>query len=363
MTNLEVLKCPHAAFCKEGLITNIGSYISLLIILLFIILCIIFYKKDFNKLKKQINNILVSKRAPVKKNNNSKINIISKNSNSSLSILNSANIHLFKRSTKMRQKIIKEDKNKIIQNINKKLNKESNKNIKTNYIVYNDFELNTLNYKEALKYDKRTYFQYYWSLLKIKQIIIFTFFPVKDYNSFIIKFNLFCFSFLLSYSVNALFFNEPTMHKIYIDKGSYNFIYHIPQIIYSTIISKVINSLLKLLSLSQRNILEIKNETKINEIIIKKQKILKCLKIKFILFYTISLIFLFFFWYYLSCFCAVYKNTQYQLLEDTVISYALSLLYPFGLSLFPGIFRIPSLKDKKNNKECMYRMSKIIQII
>ena len=220
-----------------------------------------------------------------------------------------------------------------------------------------------MKYNDALSYDKRTYFQYYWSLLKIKQIIIFTFFPVKDYNSFIIKFSLFCFSFLLSYSVNALFFNEPTMHKIYIDKGSYNFIYHIPQIIYSTIISKIINTLLKLLSLSQRNIIEIKNEKKINQIIIKKQKAIKCLKIKFILFYIISLIFLFFFWYYLSCFCAVYKNTQYQLLEDTLFSYVLSLLYPFGLSLFPGIFRIPSLKDKKNNKECMYRMSKIFQII
>ena len=54
-----------------------------------------------------------------------------------------------------------------------------NKNNKANY---NDQELNTLEYKIAIEVDKRTYFQYYWSLLKKKQLIIFTFCPDNDYN-------------------------------------------------------------------------------------------------------------------------------------------------------------------------------------
>ena len=35
----------------------------------------------------------------------------------------------------------------------------------------------------------------------------------------------------------------------------------------------------------------------------------------------------------------------------------------FCIYLIPGIFRIPSLRNKKKNSECLYNISKIIQII
>ena len=226
---------------------------------------------------------------------------------------------------------------------------------------YNDTELNLLEYKEALEIDKRTYFQYYISLIKKKQLIIFTFYPTNDYNSMIIKICLLLFSFVLYYTVNALFFNDSTMHKIYEDQGAFNFLYHIPQILYSTIISSAINIIVKKLSLSENNVLEIKKEKKSENVDKKKQSVLKCLTIKFTLFFIVCILFLVFFWYYLACFCAVYKNTQYYLIKDTLLSFCLSLLYPFGLNLLPGILRIPSLKN--NNKECIYKISKIVQII
>ena len=84
---------------------------------------------------------------------------------------------------------------------------------------YNDEEKNNLKYKQALKYDKRTYFEYYISLLKTKHLFIFSFFYNNDYNSRIIKVDLFFISFILYYAVNALFFNDNTMHKIYEDEG------------------------------------------------------------------------------------------------------------------------------------------------
>jgi hypothetical protein len=115
----------------------------------------------------------------------------------------------------------------------------------------NDYELNSLSYKEALKFDKRTYLEYYLSLIRTKQLIIFSFFPSNDYNSRIVKICLFFFSFALYYIVNALFFNDSTMHKIYIDEGEFNFIYQIPQILYSAIISAIFNSIIKYFCLSE----------------------------------------------------------------------------------------------------------------
>ena len=56
-----------------------------------------------------------------------------------------------------------------------------------------------------------------------------------------------------------MFFSDDSIHKEYEDKGKYNFVYQIPKILYSTIISSIINVLLKKLSLSQKDILKIKN--------------------------------------------------------------------------------------------------------
>ncbi len=62
-----------------------------------------------------------------------------------------------------------------------------------------DYDLNTMVYKDALKYDKRKLIQYYISLLKIKNYILFAFFPNKDYNSTIIKISLFLIFFSIFY--------------------------------------------------------------------------------------------------------------------------------------------------------------------
>ena len=70
-----------------------------------------------------------------------------------------------------------------------------------------------------------------------------------------------------------------------------------------------------------------------------------------------------FFWYFISCFCAVYNNTQIILFKDTLISFALSMLYPFGLNLLPGIFRIPALRSKKKDKKCLYSFSGLLALI
>ena len=82
------------------------------------------------------------------------------------------------------------------------------------------------------------------------------------------------------------------------------------------------------------------------------------------LYFIIStILLLLLFWYYLSMFCAIYKNTQLHLIKDTLISFGLSLVYPFGISLFPGLFRIPSLSNKKGKRKYLYSISKILQLL
>ena len=228
---------------------------------------------------------------------------------------------------------------------------------------YNYEEINDLSYKEAKERDKRTYCLYYLSLLKTNHDIMFTFCLNTDYNSKIIKIDLFLISFTLFFSVNVLFFNDDTMHKIYEDKGSFDLLYQLPQIVYSSMISYIFKFLLDLLALSEGLILKLKSN-KITKGLDKRIDSLKTnLKIKFAFYFIISTIFLLFFWYYVSIFCAVYANTQIHLIKDTVISYILSLISPFFTYLIPGLCRIPALSNRKRNRVCLYNFSKILQIL
>ena len=130
--------------------------------------------------------------------------------------------------------------------------------------MLNDNELNSLTYKKAIKLDKRTYFQYYFSLLKVGNLLVFSFYiNNNDYNAQIIKMFLFFFFFSLYLTINALFFNDANIHQIYLDEGSYNFLYQIPQVIYSSLISAIITILIKYLSLSEKNIVEMKKTKKL----------------------------------------------------------------------------------------------------
>ena len=163
-------------------------------------------------------------------------------------------------------------KNSILKNSNdslinhKKLHiKQTEKDFDNNSVLKNkktltEYEMNLLNYELALILDKRTYWQYYWSLLKQKHLILFTFLPANDFNLSSLKIALFILSFSLYFTINGFFFNDETMHKVYKDNGVFNIIYQIPQILYSTLVSSVINMLLKKLSLSQKNILDINQE-------------------------------------------------------------------------------------------------------
>ena len=103
------------------------------------------------------------------------------------------------------------------------------------------------------------------------------------------------------------------MHKLYENKGVFDFIYFIPIILYSNIICIIINIIIKNLALSQKNIVKFKSLNYYDECKQQFGKLRKCLLIKFILFFILNFLFLFLFWYYVSCFCAVYKNSQINL--------------------------------------------------
>ena len=360
LINLDVIKCYKLIFYENGLLKNYGNYIILSIILITIISSIILLVKEFTSIKNLIQNIVN------KETINDKISLEEQK-------IEKKNINSLPSKKKKGKKIkIKKSKTTALSSIIYLGLKNSDDTINIYKIIkLNDYEKNNLPYQKAITVDQRTYWEYYKSLIKTKQLIIFSFFLSTDYNLRTIKICLFFLTLALNLTVNALFFNDSTMHKIYTDNGSYNFLYQLPQILYSLIISVVIKTILSFLSLTEKSILILKEGKKNNDenginnnsINNKYESFIRCIKIKLIIFFALDFIFLLAFWYYLSCFCALYKNTQIHLIKDTLSSFALSLLYPFFLNFIPGFFRISALKKKDKNAEYMYNTSKILQLI
>ena len=223
----------------------------------------------------------------------------------------------------------------------------------------NDKELNELNFKIAVKFDNRTFWQFYFSLLKTEHLLI-KIINSRDFNSRSIKIYLFLYNFGLSYAVNGLFFDDEAIDAIFAEGGKFNLINQIPQIIYSSIISFCFCVILDFLALPEDNILDIK-KGKVSKIVEKNAKDeMKMLQIKFIFFYILSFLFMLVCWYYMTCFCAVYKNTQYHLLKDTLIGFGISMLSPFATKLIPGFFRIYGIRKRS---QIFFRISQFIQVL
>ena len=404
-SNIHILKCYKILFSLIGIQNNYGFIIMIIFIILLIIFAILFLFTGIKTIREQMiemtynESLKEANNASQIKENNLNINKLKKETspfkqkkrkNKTLHktlklnrISNNLNINLSNPKSKFKKKKKSVNMNnsskrmigsvKYSLNLNMKESMLSSKKFKRELIhnIYNDknkvkikrysdFELDDLDYEEAIIYDKRSFINFYICLLKREHIIIFTFFYCKDFNLISIKLSLFVFSISLDMATNILFFDDESMHKIYLDYGKYNFISQIPQIVYSTLISESMDTFLKYLSLSEKEIYEVKKYKNIKEITDGIKLLIKRLKIKFLLFFVICFIFMIFFWYFISIFCAIYENTQIILFKDSSLSFLSSMLYPFGLYLLPATLRIISLRKK--NKKILFKISNSIPL-
>ena len=304
-TNLIVMKCTKTLFSKEGLKNNISSYILIFIIFFYLLSLCIFIKCGFYFLKNDINDILKKKeksekeeekkenkkniiktkiKSSNKKKNKSAIkNDSSKKNQSSIissSLNNIRNIKQIIITGNNNHEISKKNtKNKSKKSKNNKKNKKQKNNTAQN--ISNIYEKNNLEYNIALLLEKRNCLEYYGQLIKIKQPIIFAFCPIKDYNSMIIKMDLFFLNFSINYAINFAFFNERIIHKIFEDGGKYDFKYFLTQISLSSVFTHVSGIILKIIFLSERNILKVKQSKTCNSANSKANSVERTLIIKY----------------------------------------------------------------------------------
>ena len=230
------------------------------------------------------------------------------------------------------------------------------------YKDLDDFQLNNLEYKEACRYDKRSFLKTYWSVLKREHIVIFTFISRNDYNLFYVKIERFLILLCTQMFMNGLFFTDDSMHKA-TKSTDYSFVQQLPKIIFSLIGTHIIEVFLCYLSMTDTVMYEVKDLTKrkhTEQVIAEK---INTMKKKLIAYFIVTLLLFAFYWYFVAAFCAVFQNTQKIFLLDFLIGTLIGYIDPFVIYLLKEILRYLSLTKLSNRKgEIVYKISDLIPI-
>ena len=213
-----------------------------------------------------------------------------------------------------------------------------NSDIKKYYPKDSNQSLHNYTFEEAIKYDRRNIFRILYIYLLSKQIIFRTFLQRSPIELLHLRFTLFIFMLSCDLALNALFyFNDNISKKYHYAKNLFLFTFsnNITIIIYSTLLSSFLLTLLSKLSNSSNAIRKVfrKEEEKIKldkkyrtseetkrQIFSDVENILKIYKLKIFILLIIETVLILFFWYFVTAFCHVYTSTQTSWLLDSFLS-------------------------------------------
>ena len=175
-----------------------------------------------------------------------------------------------------------------------------------------------------------------------------------------------------NFALNTLFYSTSKISDKHNYDGDslllYTFINNITIVVFSTLLSFLLTLLFKILINSRYEIENVfrqeekkmrknkkyfvddKNKKQIKEKILE---IIHKLRIKNIIFISIELLLMLFFFYFVTAFCEVYSYTQLSWLQDSIVSFFLSFLLEFCESLYIASIYKSSITYKI---ECMFNM-------
>ena len=256
----------------------------------------------------------------------------------------------------------------------KKLKGQKNSDYYVYYVIKNielekrktylsEYEMEGLSYKDAMEIEDRNKSNCYFDLLKEKNKIISIFLNDQDYNLQSMKISTFLFDFNLSLTINALFYNDQAIYEINQQDKASGYQTEYTRVIYSALISGVIGFIVQLLALSHKSIIELRNYKEISQVEIEIPKLIKKLKVKYVIYYALTILLDIVFFYYITAFCAIYLIIQTNMISDSAFSFLLTMSYSIILSLISSIIRIFSIHKKSKFRHCLYFISWVLSLI
>ena len=326
-------------------------------------------KEKKSKKKNNLKSIILNN----SKNDFSKENI--KNNISNNLYLNIIKTQEFENKTKNNNKYIEKfnkydsnfmDFNLINININFKKRKREDYTPRSSNRILNNYT-----YEEAIEYDRRSLCGIFFIYLLSKQVLFHTFCFKSPLELLYLRIILLIFIISSDFALNAFFYFKDNISKKYIKSKNlilFSLSDNIGIIFLSTIIGFILLSLFTKLSNTKGALRKIfrNEEDKLkkdkNYVITEERKkdikkeiesVLRTFKIKVFSLIIIELIFMLFFWYYVTAFCHVYQSTQVSWILDSLISMIFRIIIDLLICL--GLAKLYRFSIKVNI-ECIYKI-------
>ena len=226
----------------------------------------------------------------------------------------------------------------------------------------NEFENNEIDemvYEDAVQYDKRKFTKVFSRNILQKMFFTGPFMSIHAIEPFFVRLLTFFLLLALYYALNGLFFSEAYISNTFASEGNNKvkfFIKHqLPMCILAAFIGAVVTALIMLFAFSRRRFMTVIEEEKDHESFLKRtHKVMRCLKIRLVIFVVLDVILMLAFWYYVSAFGAVYQKSQIPLLIGMVITVVFVLIFQIIYALLVTLMRYIGLKCKCL---CLYTLS------
>ena len=208
-------------------------------------------------------------------------------------------------------------------------------------------ELNKIPYTQALRIDKRNYFDMFLSFLANEIDLIKIFYYKNPFEHISLSLSLYAFESCLDFTLNCFLCNDDVVSQKFHNNGSIRFITSFSLSLMSNIFSSVLVFLVGKLA-DYAEILEhiLKEIFKESKYFITIEKFKKCLIIKLTLFFILQIIINLSMCYYLMIFCTIYHKIQGNIMLNYLLGFSQSLLLSLGIAIFSSLLRFLSLKYK-----------------
>ena len=394
--NFEIITCYNLVFSFKDKSKNIGFWILSLIFLVYIIFLIIYCSQGIKPVKEYIFNEMTKFGYINKENDKIKTNKKIKNKKNKMK-----NTPPPKRVKSKKKKTSyfptsislanNKKKSSVLNLINNKNNQNDNgnkniKNLELNLISINLNDLSHNNYspkdsnitlynytmEEAFKYDRRNIMVLFYIYLLSTQAFLHAFLYRSPLVLFPLRFCLLLFVISSDLAFNSFFyFNDNISRKYKNTRNIFIFTFgnNYTVILLSTLVGFILLTLFTNLSNATRNIRDVfKNEEKNiiknknykvtqkrkDEIIKNIEIILNRYKIKLIILFSLEIILMVFYWYYVVAFCHVFSGTQISWLIDSALSILSRIIIDILICfLFAKLYSI----GVNSNYSCIYKIA------
>ena len=252
---------------------------------------------------------------------------------------------------KLRQDNKKKDLEIEIKKIQEKYGIDEEEYLKTDF---DDME-----FDDAIKYDNRTFWEYFWDKFKENQIIMNTFVNKENLKPLTIKVILLLLNIDLYFVVNGLFFSESYISELFHSEEEEKFFSYFPRSIsrffYTTIVGVIASTIMDCILIEEKKVKRVFMREKENHDHIKHEisLIIKSVQKNYIIFMVICFVISLISWYYACCFNNVYPGVKVEWIKSSITIMIIMQILSFLAGLLVAIIRLISFKCKS---EKLYKL-------